>query len=203
MLTFWTKMNRNWWDAFKPEDWRALRHIQQHCIISTYRGLIQHNIQHNSQKEKITVRPCTHVFRVLSWVLQTKGDIGIALYLPLPSLTNSSRLYSILVEFRPITLWGWDIIYLNFNQWWPILMTHIFASLGLNVLRLYKPPMHYGHVAWPNNLQLNCLFNNLFRITTKKTSKLRMRGPLWREPVSMLRQWIWCWFINSKLLYLY
>ena len=29
--------------------------------------------------------------------------------------------------------------------------------------------------------QLDCLLNSLFRLTTKKTSKLRITGPLWRK----------------------
>ena len=32
-----------------------------------------------------------------------------------------------------------------------------------------------------NHGQLDCLFNSLFRVTTEKTSKLHITGPVWRE----------------------
>ena len=53
------------------------------------------------------------------------------------------------------------------------------------------------HVSVSNHMQIDCLFNNLFRLTIDKTPKLHVTGSLWREPqkasnaesISMSRQY--------------
>ena len=41
--------------------------------------------------------------------------------------------------------------------------------------------VNYEHYAVWNHRQLYCLFNRLFRLMTKKTSRLCITGPLWEE----------------------
>ena len=45
---------------------------------------------------------------------------------------------------------------------------------------LIKMTSHEPHI-FSDHRQLDCLFNNLFKLTLKKTSKLRISGPLWVE----------------------
>ena len=44
-----------------------------------------------------------------------------------------------------------------------------------------NPVMSYARLCVSNHRLIDCLFNCLFRLTTRKTSKLRIPGHLWEE----------------------
>ena len=60
----------------------------------------------------------------------------------------------------------------------------IMFSLGISHLKVTS---HERHCA-PNHWQHQCLFNRFLRITTKKISKLRITGPLWKKTGGFLHK---------------
>ena len=58
---------------------------------------------------------------------------------------------------------------------------NIFGKIFLRVHLFITVMLHECH-GIQNHHQLDCLFNNIIRLTTKNTSKLRITGSLWGEP---------------------
>ena len=52
----------------------------------------------------------------------------------------------------------------------------------------YYGMVPHEHHCISNHLQCHCLINSLFRLISKKTSKLQFTGPLWGESIG--NQWI-------------
>ena len=63
-------------------------------------------------------------------------------------------------------------------NWFTCICTElVMFSLGISHLKVTSHERHYA----PNHWQHECLFNRFLRITTKKISKLRITGPLWKK----------------------
>ena len=74
------------------------------------------------------------------------------------------------------------------SQCWPShCQVYLFTAVCVSSIKM----MLHEHHDITNHRQINCLFNSLFRLTTKEIPKHRITGPLWRESTNLMviQQW--------------